>query len=101
MQPGGDIYPTLIRKTPIKPIRVFLQDGSNDLDNEHGNWFLANQQMLSALNWANGNADKNKTEGPRYDVNHVWGDGSHNGKHGGSIFPEAMRWLWRDYQLKD
>ena len=101
MQPGGDIYPTLIRKTPIKPLRVFLQDGTNDLDNEHGNWFLANQQMLSALNWANGNADKNKAEGPRYDVNHVWGDGSHNGKHGGSIFPDAMRWLWRDYQLKD
>ena len=50
MRPGGDLYPGLIRKSPIRPIRVFLQDGSADLDNEHGNWFLANQQMLAALN---------------------------------------------------
>jgi enterochelin esterase family protein len=48
MVPGGDLYPTLIRKNPIKPIRIFLQDGSNDLDNSHGNWFLANQQVLAA-----------------------------------------------------
>src|SRR5881394_4127926 len=41
---GGHNYPPLIRKTmPAKPIRVFLQDGSNDLDNPFGNWFLANQ----------------------------------------------------------
>ena len=53
MVPGGDLYPTLIRKNPIKPIRIFLQDGSTDLDNEHGNWFLANQQMLSAFDYAN------------------------------------------------
>jgi enterochelin esterase family protein len=39
MQPGGDLYPTLIRKSPIKPLSVFLQDGSQDLDNEHGSWF--------------------------------------------------------------
>jgi enterochelin esterase family protein len=97
MQPGGDLYPALIRRNPIKPIRIFLQDGSNDLDNEFGNWFLANQQMLSAFNYANTKADKANTPGPRYDVNHVWGDGGHNGKHGGSIFPDAMRWLWRDY----
>ena len=46
---GGDVYPGLIRKTEQKPIRVFLQDGSGDLDNLHGNWPLANQQMASAL----------------------------------------------------
>ena len=49
MVPGGDLYPTLIRKNPIRPIKIFMQDGSNDLNNDHGNWFLANQQMLSAL----------------------------------------------------
>jgi enterochelin esterase family protein len=97
MRPGGDLYPTLIRKSPIKPLRVFLQDGSGDLDNDHGNWFLANQQMLSAMNYANAKAEKNKVEGPRYDVKHVWGDGAHNGKHGGAIFPDTMRWLWRDH----
>ena len=101
MQPGGDLYPTLIRKNPIKPLKIFLQDGSNDLDNSHGNWFLANQQMLSALLWANKNADANNVAGPRYQVKHEWGDGAHNGKHGGAIFPDVMRWLWKDYVPND
>jgi hypothetical protein len=29
---GGNVYPTLIRKTEPKPIRIFLQDGSADLN---------------------------------------------------------------------
>jgi enterochelin esterase family protein len=96
MVPGGDLYPTLIRKNPIKPIRIFLQDGSNDLNNEHGNWFLANQQMLSALEYANATADARKTPGPRYEVNHVWGDGAHADTHLGSILPDVLRWIWKD-----
>jgi hypothetical protein len=94
MVPGGDLYPTLIRKSPIRPIRIFLQDGSNDLDNAHGNWFLANQQMLAALTYANTAADAKKDPGPRYDVNHEWGDGAHSDAHGGSILPEILRWIW-------
>ena len=94
MIPGGDLYPTLIRKSPIRPIRIFLQDGSNDLDNEHGNWFLANQQMLAAFAYANANADKLNLPGPRYEVNHVWGDGAHSDAHGGAILPDVLRWLW-------
>jgi enterochelin esterase-like enzyme len=82
---GGHVYPSLIRKTERKPIRVFLQDGSNDLDNEFGNWPLANQQMAAALKFMD------------YDYKFVFGDGGHTGKHGGSIFPEALKWLWRDY----
>ena len=35
---GGHNYEALIRKTPRKPIRAFLQDGANDLDNANGNW---------------------------------------------------------------
>ena len=101
MQSGGDLYPTLIRKTPIKPLRVFLQDGENDLDNDHGNWFLANQQMLAALNYANTKADKDKSPGRRYDVNHAWGHGTHNANHGGAILPDSLRWLWRDYKPKE
>jgi enterochelin esterase family protein len=96
MTPGGDLYPTLIRKNPIKPIKIFLQDGSNDLNNEHGNWFLANQQMLSALEWANATADARKTAGARYEVSHVWGDGAHSDAHGGSILPDVLRWIWND-----
>ena len=96
MVPGGDLYPTLIRKTPIKPIRIFLQDGSNDLDNSHGSWFLANQQMLAALNFANAQADRRNDTGPRYDVRHVWGDGAHSDQHGGSLLPDVLRWVFRD-----
>jgi enterochelin esterase-like enzyme len=96
MEPGGDLFPTLIRKSPIRPLRIFLQDGSNDLDNEHGNWFLANQQMLKALDWANANADAQGVGGARYDVKHVWGDGGHSDQHGGSLLPDILRWIWRD-----
>jgi enterochelin esterase family protein len=81
---GGDVYPGRIRKTNPKPIRVFLQDGENDLDNEHGNWPLANQQMAKALKFKN------------YDYKFEYGDGGHNGKHGGAILPDSLRWLWRD-----
>jgi len=80
---GGHVYPALIRKTPKKPIRVFLQDGANDLDNEHGNWPLANQQMAAALKFA------------KFDYRFEFGDGGHNGKHGGAILPASLRWLWR------
>ncbi|QDT00501.1 alpha/beta hydrolase [Adhaeretor mobilis] len=81
---GGNVYPALIRKTAPKPIRVFLQGGSGDLDNEHGNWPLANQQMAASLKFAG------------YDYHFEYGEGGHSGKHGGAIFPEALRWLWRD-----
>lgn len=94
MTPGGDLYPTLIRKGAIRPIRVFLQDGSHDLDNEHGNWFLANQQMLAALEWRNAHADEAGEAGPRYQVRHVWGDGAHSDAHGGMLLPEVLRWIW-------
>ena len=96
MVSGGEIYPTLIRKNPIKPLTVFLQDGSADLSNEHGNWFLANQQMLSAFEWANASADRRNAPGPRYRINHVWGDGSHSDAHGGAILPDILRWMWQD-----
>ena len=82
---GGHVYPALIRKTEKKPIRVFLQDGRNDLDNLHGSWPLANQEMAAALKFMG------------YDYQFELGDGGHNGKHGGAILPESLAWLWRDY----
>jgi len=81
---GGDAYAGLVRKTERKPIRVFLQDGSGDLDNLHGNWPLANVQLTASL----------KMMG--YDYKFAFGDGGHNGKHGGVILPDSLRWLWRD-----
>ena len=41
---GGHNYPWLIRNNVRKPIRVFLQDGENDLNNQHGSWPMANRQ---------------------------------------------------------
>ncbi len=49
---GGNDYATYVRKTEPKPLRVFLQDGSNDLNIYGGNWWVANQDMLSALEFA-------------------------------------------------
>ncbi|HSG33182.1 MAG TPA: alpha/beta hydrolase-fold protein [Sphingomonadaceae bacterium] len=92
--PAGDLYPRMIRLSPPRPLRIFLQDGSNDLDNQHGNWFLANQQMLAALEYANRAADARGESGPRYEVAHVWGDGGHSDSHGGAILPDILRWLW-------
>ena len=91
---GGDTYPGLIRKSPIRPVRIFLQDGTADLNNEHGNWHLANEQMLSALQWANANADAKKTPGARYDVRFEWGDGAHSDVHGGWLLPGILRWMF-------
>lgn len=82
---GADRYPSLIRKYEPKPIRIFLQDGSNDLNIYAGDWWKANEMMARTLSFAG------------YEVNYVWGEGGHNGQHGTAIFPQAMRWLWKDY----
>ncbi len=82
---GAHEVSVLVRKSEPKPLRVFLQDGSHDLNIYCGDWWIANQGMLSALEFSG------------YEVNHIWGDGGHNGKHGGAIFPDAMRWLWKDW----
>ncbi|MFI5454502.1 MAG: alpha/beta hydrolase [Isosphaerales bacterium] len=86
---GGHNYEALIRKTPRKPIRVFLQDGANDLDNNNGNWPLANQQMAKALEFS------------KYDYQFVFGQGFHSNRHGRAILPASLRWLWRDYKPGD
>ena len=82
---GADRYDILIRKHEPKPIRIFMQDGSNDLNIYAGDWWKANESMERALAFSG------------YDVTHVWSEGAHNGQHANAIFPEAMRWLWRDY----
>lgn len=83
---GGNAYPYLVRVTERKPIRVFLQDGTHDVDNQFGSWPLANEMMFAALNYM------------KYDVQFVQGEGAHNSRHGGSIFPDAMKWLWRGWK---
>lgn len=85
---GGNEYPTLIRKVEPKALRVFLQDGSNDLNIYGGDWWMANQEMERALTFAG------------YEVSHAWGEGGHDGKQAGQVFPDAIKWLWKDYPEK-
>jgi sugar lactone lactonase YvrE/enterochelin esterase-like enzyme len=82
---GGNVYPTLIRKVEPKPLRVFLQDGSHDLNIYGGDWWMANQEMERALAFAH------------YEVSHVWGEGIHSNEHPTQVFPDAQRWLWKDW----
>jgi sugar lactone lactonase YvrE/enterochelin esterase-like enzyme len=82
---GGDIYPSLIRKMEPKPLRVYLQDGSNDLNIYAGSWYLANQSMSSALQYAG------------YETAFTAGTEGHNSKQGAAILPDALRWLWKDH----
>ena len=84
---GGSVYPSLVRKTEPKPIRVYMADTSGDIDNQFGSWPWANQQMASALQYMG------------YDVRFDWAEGyAHNSDFGGARFPDAMRWLWRKEQ---
>jgi enterochelin esterase-like enzyme len=83
--PGGNPYPELIPTTPRKPLRVFLQAATRDLnyDAPEHNWLSENLRVAAAL------AERG------YDVRFVLGDGGHDANHGGAILPDALRWLWR------
>ncbi|SKA98490.1 Enterochelin esterase [Prosthecobacter debontii] len=83
---GADQLPVLVRKIEPKPLRVFLQSGTNDNNLYCGDWWMANQMMERSLTWAG------------YEVNHAWGEGGHNQKHASQVFPDALRWLWKDWQ---
>lgn len=83
---GGNAYPDMVKnsaKAP-KPLRVFLQDGSNDIVNRAGSWPEANQAMAAALKAA------------KYDYRFEFGSGGHSLAHGAAIMPEALQWLWRE-----
>jgi enterochelin esterase-like enzyme len=88
---GGNAYADIVMKSPKKPIRIFLQDGRNDLRSRPGadydatrDWFFQNVRLVKSLT-AQG-----------YDVNYAFGMNKHGSKMGGEILPEMLRWLWRD-----
>jgi enterochelin esterase family protein len=81
---GGNAYPYLVRITERKPIRVYLLDGTNDLDNKFGNWPLANRMMETSLKYMG------------YDYRIDWTECFHGSKGMSPALPEALRWLWRD-----
>lgn len=81
---GANAYPSLVRKTERKPIRAALLGETNDLDNQFGNWPLANRQMETALAFAD------------YDYRYWWGDGFHGSRHAAVMLPEMLKWLWKE-----
>ncbi|MFN0100708.1 MAG: alpha/beta hydrolase [Bryobacteraceae bacterium] len=82
---GGNIYPFLVRKSERKNIRVWMSDGHNDLENNHGSWPLQNIALANSLKMK------------EYDHHFVFGSAQHNTQHGNSELPEALTWLWRGY----
>jgi enterochelin esterase family protein len=82
---GGQDYPEKILRGPKRNIRVWLQDGSEDLENRYGDWPLANLRMANALKFM------------EYDFHFSFGKGTHNSAQGAAEFPAEMIWLWRDY----
>ena len=86
---GGNDLQALVRKTEPLPLRVFIQDGSNDAWNPlFGHWYEGNQMLASALQFAG------------YDVQCDWSDGGHNVTRSTQIFPQVMEWMWRDWPDK-
>jgi len=83
---GAHNLPFMIRRAEKKPIRVYLQDGDHDLDNQFGNWPLANQSMAAALKFRG------------YDYQFDLGHGGHSGAMGTAYLPAALRWLWKGYK---
>ena len=88
---GGHKYPDIIAKAKRKPIRVYLCDGRNDNRGMRGgrydetwDWFLQNVRMQKAL------------EKKGYDLNYTWGMNNHGQRFCSTVFPDMMRWLWRD-----
>ncbi|MCR9292740.1 MAG: alpha/beta hydrolase-fold protein [bacterium] len=85
---GGHVYPQLVRESEMKPIRIFLQDGVNDLrspNNLERDWHIQNQKMVAAF------------QEKGYDMAYVFGEGGHSDDHGGAMLPQMLRWIWRDH----
>jgi enterochelin esterase-like enzyme len=85
---GGHVYPELVRKSERKPIRIFIEDTLHDIPNANNpakDWHKQNELMVAAL----------KEKG--YDMTSVYAEGVHSDAHGGSIMPDILRWIWRDY----
>jgi enterochelin esterase-like enzyme len=82
---GGEAYPAKVRREAKRDIRIWLQDGSNDLENQFGSWPLQAIQMANSFKLK------------EYDFHFSFGHGTHNPSQGSAEFPAEMTWLWRDY----
>jgi gluconolactonase len=83
---GGNQYADLVRHTEPKPLKIFLQDGTADLNIYSGNWYLANLALRNALEYSG------------YEHKWVQGTDGHNANHSSRIFAESLQWLWGDWK---
>jgi hypothetical protein len=82
---GGNTYPYRVRREDKRNMRVWSQDGAEDLENPFGSWPANNINMVNSLKFR------------EYDFRFSFGVGTHNGAQGNAELPEAMTWLWRGY----
>jgi enterochelin esterase family protein len=85
---GGNVYPFMVRKEPKRNIRVWMSDGADDLENNHGSWPMQNIQMANSLKFR------------EYDFHFRFGTAAHGGAQAALDLPESLTWLWRDYDPK-
>ena len=85
---GGNVYPFKVRKEPKRNIRIWMSDGADDLENNHGSWPMQNIQMANSLKLM------------EYDFHFRFGTAAHGGAQAGLDLPESLAWLWRDYDSK-
>ena len=85
---GGNVYPFMVRKDPKRNIRMWMSDGADDLENNHGSWPMQAIQMANSLKFRG------------YDFHFRFGTAAHGGAQAALDLPESLMWLWRDYDPK-
>ncbi|MFL6451103.1 MAG: alpha/beta hydrolase [Bryobacteraceae bacterium] len=84
-QDGGNLYPYMVRKLPKRNIRIWMSDGTDDLENNHGSWPLQNIQLANSLKML------------EYDFHFRFGLATHDSAQAAIDLPESLAWLWRGY----
>ena len=85
---GGNVYPFMVRKDPKRNIRMWMSDGADDLENNHGSWPMQAIQMANSLKFRN------------YDFHFRFGTAADGGAQAALDLPESLTWLWADYDPK-
>ena len=74
-QEGGNVFPFMVRKQPKRNIRVWMSDGTDDLENDHGSWPMQNIELANSLKMR------------EYDFHFRFGLATHDGAQARSICP--------------
>lgn len=75
-----------MRKVEPKLPRIYLQDGSGDLNIYSGSWWMANQTLAASLEYAG------------YDFTFERGTDGLNANHSSRVFAQSLEWLWSNWR---